>query len=123
MRDENKQTHILTEPVLFDHQLIRRITFDLVHINQGWDNVNHHYAYKNRSTYKAEDIIEFFEQFKYIQVVWILGTNKFKQIVRGVTYYRYHWQTTDTSGEVIRIYLDIPQKYSGEGVIVTIFKP
>ena len=38
MKDINKQTVVLAEIIVFDHQVIDRITFDLKHINQGWDS-------------------------------------------------------------------------------------
>lgn len=123
MKDENKQTEVLTEPVLFDHQLIQRITFDLVHINQGWDDEKHDYAYRNRSSYTAADIIDFFEQFKYFSVEWQFGVNKERIEIRGVPYSRYHWETSDEDGDMVRVVLDLPLTVTGEGIIVTVFKP
>lgn len=123
MKDENKQTEVLTVPILFDHQLIHKITFDLVHINQGWDDEKHDYAYRNRSSYTAAEIVEFFEQFKYFSVEWLLGKNKENIRLKGVSFYRYHWETTDENGAIIRVVLDLPHKETGEGIIVTVFKP
>jgi len=123
VKDVNKQTEVLAEAVLFDHQLIQKITFDLVHINEGWDDVKHDYAYRNRSSYTAADIIDFFEQFKYYQVEWLLGSNKEEVKKKGVQYYRYHWETTDENGGTVRIFLDLPHQVTGEGIIVTVFKP
>ncbi len=121
MKDENKQTEILAEPIFFDHQLIQRITFDLIHINQGWDDEKHDYANRNRSSYTAADIIDFFEQFKYYQVEWLLGTNKTQEDIRGVLYNRYFWKTTDENGNTVRVVLDLPHQTTGEGIIVTVF--
>ena len=123
MKAVNKQTAVLAEAVLFDHQLIQRITFDLIHINQGWDDESHDYAYRNRSSYTAQDIIEFFEQFKYYEVEWLLGINKVSANILGVMHYRYFWETTDENGNKVRIVLDLPHKSTGEGIIVTVFKP
>lgn len=123
MKDENKQTEVLTVPILFDHQLIHRITFDLVHINQGWDDEKHDYAYRNRSTYTASDIVDFFEQFKYFSIEWLLGKNKEDISIKGISHYLYHWETTDENGDIIRVVLDLPHKETGEGIIVTVFKP
>lgn len=123
MKDENKQTVVLSDPVLFDHQFIHRITFDLIHINQGWDDEKHDYAYRNRSFYEADDIVDLFEQFKYFSIEWIFGLNKEIIRVKNITYYRYYWETTDQSGEMIRVVLDLPLKVTGEGIIVTVFKP
>jgi hypothetical protein len=53
---KKKLTEVLAEAILFDHKLIQRI--------------------RNRSSYTAIDIIDFFEQFKYYQVEWLLGVNK-----------------------------------------------
>ena len=123
MKDVNKQTEVLAEAILFDHQLIQRITFDLIHINQGWDDEKHDYANRNRSSYTAADIIDFFEQFKYYQVEWLLGRNKTTENIRGVLYYRYFWETTDENGNTVRVVLDLPHQTTGEGIIVTVFKP
>lgn len=122
MKDENKQTEILSEPILFDHQLIQRITFDLIHINQGWDDEKRDYSNRIRSFYAAADIVDFFEQFKYFSVEWLFGTNKENIKIKGIPYYRYHWETTDDCGDTIRIVLDLPHKTTGEGIIVTVFK-
>lgn len=121
MKDKNKQT-VLTEAVIFDHQRIYRITFALVHINQGWDDQKGDYAYRNRSSYIAADIVELFEQFKYFFVEWVIGINKEIVKIKGINYYRYHWQTTDDFGEIIRVVFDLPFKNVGEGIIVTVFK-
>jgi hypothetical protein len=123
LKDENKQTVLLSTPVLFDHQLIDRITFDLVHINQGWDSTTHDYAYRNRSFYKSSDIIDFFEQFRFFTVEWTIGINKEEKTIKGKRYFRYHWETTDEQGEFVRLVLDIPRKFTGEGVLITVFKP
>lgn len=123
MKDVNKQTVVLAEAILFDHQLIKRITFDLIHINQGWNDTKRDYAYKNRSSYVAEDIIEFFEQFKYFQVEWQLGINKEIAKVKGALCLRYFWETTDEDGDLVRVVLDLPHQPTGEGIIVTAFKP
>ena len=123
MKDENKQTEVLTEGVLFDHQVIQRVTFDLLHINQGWDDEKHDYANRNRSFYTAAEIVDFFEQFKYFSVEWLLGTNKENIKIKGISQYRYHWETTDEKGNTVRVVLDLPHKVTGEGIIVTVYKP
>jgi hypothetical protein len=123
VKDENKQTVLLAEAILFDHQLIQRITFDLVHINQGWDDEKHNYAQRNRSSYSSDDIVDFFEQFKYFSIQWILGVNKEDIKIKGVPHYRYYWETTDEKGDIVRVVLDVPYKITGEGIIVTVFKP
>ena len=120
MKEENRVTIVLAEAIMFDYQLINKISFDLVHINQGWDEEKHDYAFRNRSDYK-DDIVEIFEQLKYFQVEWTLGVNKEKVRIKGVAYYRYHWMTTDEDGDSIRVVFDVPLKYVGEGVIVTVF--
>lgn len=122
MKDENKQTVVLAEAVNFDHQLVKCITFDLVHINQGWDDDEHDYAYRNRSSYTAADIVDFFEQFKYFTVEWSLGSNKESIKIKGVLHCRYYWETTDENGDRIRVVLDLPHKVTGEGIIVTVYK-
>lgn len=122
MKLANKQTVVLAEAILFDHQLVEKITFDLVHINQGWDDETHDYANRNRSSYTAADIIDFFEQFKFYQVEWLLGTNKHRVCLRGKWHHRYFWETTDEIGDFVRVVLDLPHPATGEGIIVTVFK-
>lgn len=122
MKERNKQTEFLTEPVYFDHHFIDRITFDLVHINQGWDDERHDYAYSNRSSYTAEDIVELVEQFKFISIDWLLGINKEKIKIKGLLHHRYNWQTSDENGDIVRVIMDLPLKSTGEGIIVTVFK-
>jgi hypothetical protein len=121
VKEENRVTIVLAEAIMFDYQLINKISFDLVHINQGWDEEKHDYAFRNRSDYNEDDIVEIFEQLKYFQVEWTLGVNKEKVRIKGVAYYRYHWMTTDEDGDSIRVVFDVPLKYVGEGVIVTVF--
>ena len=122
MKEENRVTIVLAEAIMFDYLLINKISFDLVHINQGWDEGRHDYAFRNRSDYNEDDIVEIFEQFKYFQVEWILGVNKEKVRIKGVTHHRYYWVTTDEDGDSIRVIFDVPVVYTGEGVIVTVFK-
>jgi hypothetical protein len=123
VKDKNKQTEVLTEAVNFDHQLIQSITFDLLHINQGWDDENHDYSNRKRSSYTAADIVDFFEQFKYYSVEWIIGLNKESIKIKGVPHHRYYWETTDEYGDTVRVVLDLPHIATGEGIIVTVFKP
>lgn len=99
------------------------ITFDLKHINQGWDDERHDYANRNRSSYTASDIVDFFEQFKYFKVEWQLGLNKETITIKGTLYYRYYWETTDEYGILVRVILDVPERETGEGIIVTVFRP
>lgn len=122
MKNANKQTVVLYEAILFDDQLIDRLTFDLVHINQGWDEEKHDYAFARRSSYTADDVIELFEQFRFYEVEWLLGSNKHPIAVRGVRYLRYEWDTSDDEGTHLRVILDLPAKITGEGIIVTVFK-
>lgn len=122
MKDENSVTIVLSEAIMFDHQMINKITFDLVHINQGWDEEKRDYAFRNRSDYNDDDIVEIFEQFKYLTVEWVLGFNKSQIRIKGLNYFRYILNTTDEDGFAIRVILDTPVVHTGEGVIVTIFK-
>ena len=122
MKEENRLTIVLAEAIMLDYQLIDKISFDLVHINQGWDEERHDYAFRNRSDYNEDDIVEIFEQFKYLTVEWVLGFNKSQLRIKGISYFRYILNTTDEDGFAIRVILDTPVVNTGEGVIVTIFK-
>lgn len=107
---------------MFDYQQINKIICDLIHINQGWDEEKHDYAFRNRSEYDEDDIVEIFEQFKYLTVEWVLGFNKSQLRIKGINYFRYILNTTDEKGFAIRVIIDAPVVHTGEGVIVTIFK-
>lgn len=113
----------MSEAVLFDDQLIHRITFDLIHINHGWDDEKHDYKKWKRSSYTALEIIDLFEQLKYYKLNWVLGINKVVVKIKGSIYYRYFWTTTDEEGNFVRVVLDLAQKKTGEGIIVTVFRP
>ena len=82
MKEINKQTIFLFRPVIFDNKIVRKISFDLLHINEGWDEIKNDYAYRSRSSYSADDIVDFFEQFLFIQVEWEIDINKFEQKIR-----------------------------------------
>ncbi len=123
MKEANKQTVVLSEAIIFDDQLIHKITFDLIHINHGWDDEKHDYSKWKRSSYTALDIIDLFEQLKYFKLKWVLGINKVMVKIKGSLYYRYLWKTTDEEGNIVRVVLDLAQKKTGEGIIVTVFRP
>jgi len=122
VKNANKQTVVLYEAILFDDQLIDRVTFDLVHINQGWDEEKHDYAFARRSSYTADDVIYFFEQLRLYKIEWVLGENKNPITIRGRRYLRYRWDTSDEDGARVRLILDLPIRINGEGIIVTVFK-
>jgi hypothetical protein len=121
VKEKNKQTKKLSESIIFDGQKIDAITFDLLHINKGWDDEKGDYANTFRSSYSEEDIVDFFEQFKYWHIEWELGENKNEIQIKGKHYYRYVVDTCNESGEDIRIVIDLPKKQTGVGVIVTVF--
>ncbi len=123
MKEANKQTVVLSKAIILDHQLIHKITFDLFHINYGWDDEKHDYRRWKRSSYTAMDIIDLFEQLKHLEVEWVLGMNKVMVKIKGSLYYRYLWKTTDDEGNIVRVVLDMAQKNTGEGIIVTVFRP
>ena len=50
MKEINKQTIFLFRPVIFDNKIVRKISFDLLHINEGWDEIKNDYAYRSRSS-------------------------------------------------------------------------
>jgi predicted translin family RNA/ssDNA-binding protein len=121
MKEVNKQTILLFRPVIFDSQIVRKLSFDLMHINEGWDELKNDYAYKGRSSYIVDNIVEFFEQFLFIQVEWEINLNKFEKKVLGVPIYRYVFDTTDEDGNMVRVILDIPKQFREEAVLVTIY--
>lgn len=102
--------------------MIDRVTFDLIHINQGWAEEINDYAWKSRSNYTEQDVIDFFEQLKFYKLIWTLGENKFFIRRKSNSVIRYVWETTDEAGNIVRVVIDLPKIPTGEGVIVTIFK-
>ena len=122
MKNANKTTVLLREPVVFDGSMIDRVTFDLIHINQGWAEEINDYAWKSRSNYTEQDVIDFFEQLKFYKLIWTLGENKFFIRRKSNSVIRYVWETTDEAGNIVRVVIDLPKIPTGEGVIVTIFK-
>ena len=122
MKEINKQTIFLFRPVIFDNKIVRKISFDLLHINEGWDEIKNDYAYRSRSSYSADDVVDFFEQFLFIQVEWEIDINKFEQKIRGTPVYRYVFDTTDEIGNIVRVVIDILKQFKEEAILVTIFK-
>ena len=78
MKLENLKQANLSHAIDFDGRKIRKIIFDLEHINRGWDIDKHDYKPTRRSEYVESDVIDFFEQFSYYSIVWELGRNKFE---------------------------------------------
>lgn len=122
VKEENKQTVILAESVIFDGHIIRKIAFDLIHINQGWDTQRRDYAFSQRSSHSVDDIIKIFEHFKYVEVDWEYGKNKSNEFISGNLYLRYLYDSIIVDKNKLRICIDIAQPFNGEAIIVTIFK-
>jgi hypothetical protein len=122
VKEENIVTVALTEEVEFDGHKVKSIKFDLEHINRGWDAAKHDYNSSRRSSYTAEDIVEFFEQFGYYNIVWEQGRNKNKLEVRGKLRTRYFAIIHDhDAGESKKMVVDIPEDFENEGIIVTVY--
>ena len=125
LKEQNTQTVELEDGVTFDGKIVKKIKFDLIHINQGWDEAKHDYypAGVVRSTnMTADDVVEYFEQFEYFQPEWELGNNKIEITIRGNKYFRYVAIVFDyeDNNKSKKIVIDIPKIFNGEGIIVTI---
>lgn len=122
MKAENIDTVFLDDKVLFDGMIIRKISFDLEHINRGWNKEVRDYNKTRRSHYTAEDVTDFFEQFGHYSIEWEEGYNKFLIRIHNNSHYRYIAYVIDfETEEQKKIIVDIPQVFSGESIIVTIY--
>lgn len=122
MKQKNIEIQELDETVEFDGFKVKAIKFDLEHINRGWNKETNDYNLEIRSSYTADDVIEFFENFSYYSIEWEEGFNKFQVKVRGKEHYRYIAYVMDfESSEQKKIVIDIPVKFKGDGIIVTIY--
>jgi hypothetical protein len=65
VKPENIETRTLETEVEFDGKLVKKIKFDLKHINKGWDNNTHDYRPGSRSNYSGDDVEEIFSRFGY----------------------------------------------------------
>ena len=124
MKVENIITQTLEEAIEFDGKLVKKIQFDLEHINRGWNQNKNDYNSFKRSNYNAQNIICFFEQFSYYSIEWDDGPagNKSREIIRGKNYFRYIAFITDhENNELKKIVIDLPEDYKETGIIVTIY--
>lgn len=122
LKEENIVTKKLSVAVQFDGLQVKFIKFDLEHINRGWDSLNRDYNLIKRSTYSAQDIVEFFEQFKYYNIEWEEGKNKNRVIVRGEMRIRYFAYVYDHNiKKQKKLVVDIPEYFKNEGIIVTLY--
>lgn len=125
MKEENIQKAELEEEVEFDGKKIKVIRFDLLHINQGWDEKRRDYCpkgLKRATNYDAKDVVDFFEQYGFFEPEWELGRNKEEVIIKGKKHFRYVGTVIDyeNGDEQKRIIIDIPEDFKNEGIIVTI---
>ena len=124
MKQINIVTRALVNAIEFDGKIIKRICFDLEHINTGWDSFKNNYNLNRRSNYTADDIIEFFEQFGFYLIVWDdePGGNKECVTVRGKKHYRYTAYVTDYAKSVQKkMVVDIPLDFKDQGIVVTVY--
>lgn len=124
MKEENNVTRELKEEVEFDGKTIKKIKFDLEHINRGWDKTTNDYNLTTRSKYNENDIVEIFEQFGFYTIEWNEGLNgnKFKVRNKGKEFYRYIALVTDfKTAEQKKIVIDIPTDFKNEGIILTLY--
>lgn len=124
MKDENVVTEVLEFEVEIDGHTIRTIKFDLEHINRGWNKESRDYNPKTcrRSNYKAEDIVEFFEQLGFYDITWEEGINKKIVQIRGQKRVRYYTYVFDHGNECQKkMVMDIPKDFENEGIIITIY--
>ena len=91
VKEENTITKILSNEIEFDGKIIKKIRFDLEHINRGWNGEKNDYNKIKRSHYNEDDILDFFEQFGFYTIEWDDGPegNKTREIIRGAVYFRY----------------------------------
>ena len=121
VKPENTETRTLEDEVEFDGKIVKKIKFDLKHINQGWDNATHDYRPDTRSDYSGDDIEEIFSRFGYFPIVW--DEDQIEHVKNlGKNYRRYTTITTDENDIEVRIVIDVPVDFENEAIVVTIFK-
>lgn len=122
VKEENIITWELDGEVEFDGHKVKRIKFDLEHINRGWDKERRDYKSTKRSNFTAEDIADFFEQLGYYSIDWDEGANKNEVEVRGKKRTRYYTFVYEPDNRAQRkMIIDIPQDFDSEGIIVTLY--
>jgi len=124
VKRENVTTKTLSDAIEFDGKTIERISFDLEHINRGWDTQKNDYNPHRRSSYTADDIVEFFEQFGFYSIEWDdqPGGSKEEVMVKGKKHYRYTAYVTDhESQQQKKIVIDIPFDFKNESIVVTVY--
>lgn len=126
MKEENTQKVELEEEIEFDGKKIKAIKFDLLHINQGWDEEKRDYCpkgQKRNTDYNADDVVEFFEQYGFFEPEWEHGRNKEEVLIKGKKHFRYIGTVIDyeNNNEQKRMIIDIPEDFENEGIIVTIY--
>ena len=98
MKPENTEIRILEDEVEFDGKVVKKIKYDLKHINQGWNDKARDYKTRLRSNYTGENVEGIFSRFGYLSIEW-----------------------DDDNVEVI-IVIDVPVEFDNEANIVTIYK-
>ena len=126
MKLANTKIENLNDEVVFDGLTIKKIKFDLDHINYGWnpETGDYHPPGVIRNTnITADEVIDFFEQYEFYQPEWELDQNKEEVIVRDVLCHRYTGVVIDydNGNKEMKIIIDIPVDFKNEAVVVTIY--
>lgn len=122
MKEKNIITVELDFEIEFDGLKIKKIKFDLEHINRGWDKRKHDYNARKRSSYTISDIVDFFEQFGFYKIEWEEGVNKNTVNILGNKRTRYYAYVFDHIEEKQKkMVIDIPRDFFQEGIIITLY--
>jgi len=113
LKQINTVTRTLNKPVTIDKKVITEISFDLQHINFGWDKVNRDYnPGPARQNYTEADVISFFEQLNTLTQTPTSQTS-----TKGGTDKRYAFNVYDEDKK-LKMVVDL--MFSGDTVVVTI---
>ncbi len=125
MKKENSVTFELDYVVEIDGHKIDKISFDPIHINEGWDKIKSDYAYKNRSDFEPNEIAEIFEtlsskSFKMIDTIKVQIIKKSKKCMRYKFATDIHYMENDYFFHFI---VDVFDNNIPPYVLVTMYEP
>jgi hypothetical protein len=121
LKFENLTVVILDRVLIFDGRRIEILTFDLKHINYGWNKINKEYNLKKRSDYRADDIVFIFNLL--VNYNFKSDTaNKIEVIIKQKHYTRYIIYFIDPwSAKTKKTVIDIDFEFNNKAIILTIY--
>jgi hypothetical protein len=121
VKPENTEIRILEDEVEFDGKVVKKIKYDLKHINQGWNDKARDYKTRLRSNYTGENVEGIFSRFGYLSIEW--DEDQVEKVTHyGKKFRRFTTTTLDDDNVEVIIVIDVPVEFNNEATIVTIYK-